>query len=167
LAPLRFGAGIKGKLIDAMYSGTPSITTSIGAEAMAAANPSSPQPITWGGVVTDNIQAFVAAAVQLHEDPRLWQLAQQRGALILRERFDRRDFVGSLTTKLCSVREQLAQRRRNNFIGAMLQHHQHKSTHYMAKNSIEANSIKASNSLEANTSIEATNEVPSTAAVKP
>ncbi|MGB5498254.1 MAG: glycosyltransferase, partial [Maribacter sp.] len=34
LAPLRFGAGIKGKLIDAMQCGTPSITTAIGAEGM-------------------------------------------------------------------------------------------------------------------------------------
>jgi glycosyltransferase involved in cell wall biosynthesis len=32
LAPLRFGAGQKGKLLDAMHFGTPSVTTSIGAE---------------------------------------------------------------------------------------------------------------------------------------
>ncbi|MCK5872935.1 MAG: glycosyltransferase, partial [Methylococcales bacterium] len=35
LAPLRFGAGQKGKLLDAMYFGTPSITTSIGAEGLS------------------------------------------------------------------------------------------------------------------------------------
>jgi hypothetical protein len=34
LAPLQFGAGIKGKLLDAMRCGTPSITTSMGAEGM-------------------------------------------------------------------------------------------------------------------------------------
>ncbi len=34
LAPIRFGAGIKGKLLEAMVYGTPSVTTSIGAEAM-------------------------------------------------------------------------------------------------------------------------------------
>ena len=34
LSPLRFGAGIKGKFLDAMNSGTPSITTPIGAEGM-------------------------------------------------------------------------------------------------------------------------------------
>jgi hypothetical protein len=31
---LRFGAGIKGKLVEAMLCGTPSVTTSIGAESM-------------------------------------------------------------------------------------------------------------------------------------
>ena len=39
LAPLRFGAGLKGKLIDAMYNGTPSVTTSIGAEGLHAQLP--------------------------------------------------------------------------------------------------------------------------------
>src|SRR6218665_1206354 len=34
LAPLRFGAGIKGKLAEAMECGTPSVTTAIGSEAM-------------------------------------------------------------------------------------------------------------------------------------
>ena len=34
LAPIRFGAGIKGKLLEGMEYGTPSVTTSIGAEAM-------------------------------------------------------------------------------------------------------------------------------------
>ena len=34
LAPLRFGAGIKGKLLEAMQCGTPSSTTSIGSESM-------------------------------------------------------------------------------------------------------------------------------------
>ena len=34
LAPLRFGAGIKGKLSNAMLCGTPSVTTSIGSEGM-------------------------------------------------------------------------------------------------------------------------------------
>ena len=32
VAPLRYGAGIKGKIIEAMYNGVPTVTTSIGAE---------------------------------------------------------------------------------------------------------------------------------------
>jgi len=48
LAPLRFGAGIKGKLLDAMLMQTPSITTSIGAEGIHADE-------AWGGSVADDV----------------------------------------------------------------------------------------------------------------
>ncbi|GBU08846.1 hypothetical protein AwDysgo_21770 [Bacteroidales bacterium] len=34
LSPITFGAGVKGKFIDAIWAGTPSITTHIGAEGM-------------------------------------------------------------------------------------------------------------------------------------
>ena len=34
LAPLRFGAGIKGKICDGFYNGLPCVTTPIGAEGM-------------------------------------------------------------------------------------------------------------------------------------
>ncbi|MCB0373694.1 MAG: glycosyltransferase family 4 protein, partial [Muricauda sp.] len=46
LAPLRFGAGIKGKLLDALRNGTPCVTTSIGAEGMFSNE-------NWGGRVAD------------------------------------------------------------------------------------------------------------------
>ena len=45
LAPLRFGAGIKGKIVDAMLCGTPNVTTPIGAEAMHGVT-------SWPGAVT-------------------------------------------------------------------------------------------------------------------
>jgi len=47
LAPLRFGAGLKGKLLDAMQFGTPSITTEIGAEGMH-------DKLAWNGIITNN-----------------------------------------------------------------------------------------------------------------
>jgi len=44
LAPIRFGAGIKGKLTEAMMCGTPSVTTKIGAEGMY-------DDLPWNGIV--------------------------------------------------------------------------------------------------------------------
>lgn len=32
VVPLRYGAGVKGKVIEALYNGAPVVTTSIGAE---------------------------------------------------------------------------------------------------------------------------------------
>ena len=55
LVPLRFGAGIKGKLLEAMQCGTPSVTSSIGAEAMAGT-------LDWNGFIKDTPNDFVEAA---------------------------------------------------------------------------------------------------------
>ena len=65
LAPLRFGAGLKGKLVEAMQCGTPSVTTSIGAEAMHGNLP-------WSGSITDSPEVFAQAAIQLYTDKTAW-----------------------------------------------------------------------------------------------
>ena len=133
LAPLRFGAGIKGKLIDAMICGTASVTTSIGAEGMSITDSAQPHELIWNGAVTDTAQDFADAAVQLHENATAWQHAQQQGLQILQQRFDKAKFGMALIDRLQQACEHLERNRRNNFIGTMLQHHQHKSTQYMAR----------------------------------
>ncbi|HSB96347.1 MAG TPA: glycosyltransferase [Spongiibacteraceae bacterium] len=147
LAPLRFGAGIKGKLVDAMLSGTPSVTTSIGAESMTI---NAEQSTLWSGAIADDAQGMVDAAIRLHESASDWRVAQQSGLTILRQRFDKQRFGAALVERLQAGREQLEQNRRNNFVGAMLQHHMHKSTHYMAR------WIEAKNSIEANNAVQST-----------
>lgn len=132
LAPLRFGAGIKGKLIDAMLCGTASVTTSIGAEGVSITDSESNETI-WSGAVTDTAQAFADAAVQLHENAIRWQHAQQQTLRILQRRFNKSKFGAALIERLQQALEHCERNRRNNFIGAMLQHHQHKSTQYMAR----------------------------------
>ena len=62
LAPLRFGAGVKGKIGQALASGVPVVTTSVGAEGMVGSHL----------VVADEPGALVDAAVALHEDPARW-----------------------------------------------------------------------------------------------
>lgn len=126
LAPLRFGAGIKGKLADAMACGTPSVTTAIGSEGMAGELP-------WGGAVVDDAQAFANAAVALHEDQALWLQAQTNGARILAERFDRQQSGQALIERLQQLHDNLPNERRANFVGSMLRHHMLKSTQYMAQ----------------------------------
>ncbi|HQQ63549.1 MAG TPA: glycosyltransferase, partial [Pseudomonadales bacterium] len=138
LAPLRFGAGIKGKLAEAMLCGTPSVTTSIGAEAMHG-------ELAWSGVVADDAQAFADAAVALHEQQADWQIAQHNGLQILAGRFDK-DVIGArVVYRLQDMAAQLDTHRHHNFIGSMLRHHLHKSTHYMSR------WIEAKNRLPKNT----------------
>lgn len=126
LAPLRFGAGIKGKLADAMRAGTPSVTTPLGAEAMAGDKP-------WPGVVGTTPDTLVAGAVALYSDPQLWHEAQCNGRSVVAERFDGPTQARYLIERLLHCRENLELNRQGNFTGAMLRHHFHQSTHYMSR----------------------------------
>ena len=126
LAPLRFGAGIKGKILDAMICGTPNVTTPIGAEGMHG-------EAAWPGAVTRTAQAFADQAVQLYRDETRWRNAQQLGLALLSGRYRQSVHGPALIERLMQVRQHLEQLRRDNFTGSMLRHHQHKSTQYMAQ----------------------------------
>ena len=126
LAPIRFGAGIKGKLLDAMIMQTPSITTSLGSEGMH-------EEESWGGVVTDDMTEFVEAAVQLYNDEETWTKAQENGTTLLHARYDSKVLGAELITKITEVEENLKQHRLNNFTGSMLKHHTMMSTKYMSQ----------------------------------
>ena len=126
LAPLRFGAGIKGKLLEAMQCGTPSVTSSIGAEAMAGT-------LDWNGFIKDTPNDFVEAAVTLYEDKKIWEHSQEKGFEIIENRFKKSLFENDCIAKINSLTENLLQHRNNNFIGAILQHHSLSSTKYMSK----------------------------------
>ncbi|GAB2683452.1 glycosyltransferase [Aliiglaciecola aliphaticivorans] len=126
IAPLRFGAGLKGKLADAMWTGTPSVTTSVGSQGMNDGS-------KWPGAIADDPQEIAAHAVRLYQDAEQWQLASEYGYQVLSERFDSDVIQGQLLAKVANCIETLAQRRLNNFTGMMLQHHFHKSTQYMSQ----------------------------------
>lgn len=126
LAPLRFGAGIKGKLLEAMQCGTPSVTTSIGSESMHV-------DLDWNGFIADDVTVFVDAAVQLYQDKAIWRKAQQNGITIINQRYFKGLFEIDFRTKIQFLRSNLQQHRLHNFMGAMLQHHTLKSTKYMSR----------------------------------
>ena len=126
LAPLRFGAGLKGKLVDAMSCGTPSVTTGVGAEAMHAALP-------WSGTVADEPAAFARAAVALYQSKAQWQQAQKNGAVIINTLYSQSELGGKLLDRIEGLRKHLASHRLGNFTGAMLRHHTLQSTRYMAQ----------------------------------
>jgi len=126
LAPIRFGAGIKGKLIEAMQCGTPSVTTSIGAESMQGDFP-------WNGFVEDSPELFANQAVTLYQDEKIWLKAQQNGFQIIKQRYMRTLFEASFKGQIQFLQDNLQQHRLNNFMGALLQHHTLKSTKYMSK----------------------------------
>jgi glycosyltransferase involved in cell wall biosynthesis len=126
LAPLRFGAGIKGKLAEAMLCGTPSITTSIGAEAMIFES-------KWNGFVTDNPEQFADLAVQLYQNKSIWENAQKNGIEIYNNRYSKKEFEDLFIDCVTKVRDELQKHRMNNFFGAMLQFQSNLSSKYLSK----------------------------------
>ena len=126
LAPLRFGAGIKGKLLEAMQYGSPSVTTSIGAESMHA-------DLDWNGSILDDPQQFADASVGLYQDEIFWKQSQQNGFTIIKQRYLKELFEEEFKTRLSLLLLNLEQHRRNNFLGQMLLHHTLQSTKYMSR----------------------------------
>jgi len=135
LAPLMFGAGIKGKLLDAMISQTPSITTSIGSEGMHDKE-------SWPGFVTDDMSEFAAAAINLYKDELAWSRAQSDCTRLLTSRYDGELLGAGLIEKIAVTKETLFAHRLKNFMGAMLKHHSMMSTKYMSKWIAAKNKIK-------------------------
>jgi hypothetical protein len=125
LAPLRFGAGIKGKLLEAMQCGTPSVTTSIGAESMHGDLP-------WNGFIANDVEIFVTESVRLYHNKRLWLQAQENGIKIINRRYVRVLFENDFKRQIKWLQDNLQQHRRSNFMGLLLQHHTMKSTKYMS-----------------------------------
>lgn len=126
LAPLRFGAGIKGKLLEAMQCGTPSVTTSIGAESMKG-------DLDWNGFIADDPNDFAAKAIELYANALLWKECQKNGFEILENRYQRSDFETAFLERISMLLQDLKAHRNTNFIGAILQHHTLSSTKYMSK----------------------------------
>lgn len=126
LAPLRFGAGIKGKLIEAMQYGTPSVTTSIGAESINGNLP-------WNGYITDSPIELATKAVSMYSDEDLWVKSQSLGFMIIKKRFNKCDFENLFHEKVEILLDTLNQHRKCNFYGALVHHHSMRSAQYMSR----------------------------------
>ncbi|WP_191858964.1 glycosyltransferase [Hanstruepera ponticola] len=126
LAPLQFGAGLKGKLIDAMKSGTPCIMSSIAAEGMFG-------DLESNGFMEDNPVDFANKAVQLYTDENQWKTKQQNGFRVLNTRFKKETHKNNFIKLLQHLKGNMQSHRLNNTIGQILQHQTLQSTKYMSK----------------------------------
>ena len=126
LAPIRFGAGLKGKLVEAMQYGTPSITSEVGAEGFKYEN-------QWNGAIANSPIEFANHAIQHYRDEELWEKKQEIGFSIFNSLFDVKEHSVRLESKLVETHSKLKSHRNKNFIGSMLLHHTMNSYKYMSK----------------------------------
>ncbi|HEX8190569.1 MAG TPA: glycosyltransferase family 4 protein, partial [Pyrinomonadaceae bacterium] len=72
VAPLRFGAGAKGKIGEALAHAVPVVTTTVGAEGMHLRDGEEV-------LVADSPAQFAGAVVRLYRDPGLWRRLSENG----------------------------------------------------------------------------------------
>lgn len=126
LAPIPFGAGLKGKLFESMKFGIPNVTTEIGAEGMTYKN-------LWNGFIEDDENNFVKKSVLLYSNQEIWEKSQENGYEILENKFKKELFENHFFSKIEKISENLESHRNQNFLGKILQHHSLQSTKYLSK----------------------------------
>jgi glycosyltransferase involved in cell wall biosynthesis len=127
LAPLRFGAGLKGKLIDAMLNGTPCVTTTIGAEGMYGTLKDT------NAFIADDPENFAKQAVELYSNKIYWNGKQKNGFMIINTLYDKAIYTKDVLYKIELLKAGLKVHRQQHFYGQMLMHHTMQSTKFMSK----------------------------------
>lgn len=126
LAPLRFGAGVKGKLVNAMQVNTPSVTTVHACEGICASQ-------QWPGILTNDWNEFASAAVQLHNNESAWQSCQPNMGAILNTTFNNKRNAKTLITRLQILLNDPVNHRNKLFLRKMVWHHSLTSAQYMSQ----------------------------------
>jgi glycosyltransferase involved in cell wall biosynthesis len=95
VAPLRFGAGVKGKVVEAMCQGVPVVTTPVGAEGI----PESDKTLC----VSDDAEDMARHIIDLYQNPTLWKAMRDRVVQGADTHFSRRAALLRLAEDLSSV----------------------------------------------------------------
>lgn len=126
LVPLRFGAGIKGKIIESWSCGTPCVSTRVGAEDMSFDG-------LFGGSISENIEEFIEMAVELYENEKTWKLAQKSGFEVNEKRFSYDSSFSVFKKKLIEIINNYKLNREEDVTAQLMRHHSHLSTKYLSK----------------------------------
>lgn len=94
VAPLRYGAGMKGKIGEALANGLPVVTTTIGAEGMGLQNGNG------GTLVADDPEAFANHVARLHADTDYWNQLSAQGRQHIETHFTPQCIARQLNTIL-------------------------------------------------------------------
>jgi hypothetical protein len=136
LAPLRFGAGIKGKIVDSWGCGLPVVTTPIGAEGMSTSDGGQSRQNDsddWGGYIASNEEEFVEAPVRLYTSNELWSRSQRKGVDLFNILFNKEHNLSVIDEAMSNAMRDLHQRRRQDITGQLLWHQSNRSTEYFSK----------------------------------
>jgi len=98
VAPLRFGAGVKGKIGEAMSYGLPVVTTTVGAEGFGLQNGSD-------AMIVDDPVMFAEAIVRLYSEKELWESLSRNSRSHIEQNFTPKVIAETINN---SIREMCA-----------------------------------------------------------
>ncbi|KAL4108408.1 hypothetical protein PRIC1_000124 [Phytophthora ramorum] len=127
IAPLRFGAGIKGKIADSWFVGTPCVATSIGAEGMTS------DDTLWGGAIADNPETFADEMQRLYHDVPRWTAARDAGVATCSLRYNQSRNADSLMERVERAMSEKHALREHNWMGRILWSEKFRATEYMSR----------------------------------
>ncbi len=87
VAPLRYGAGMKGKIGEAMAHGLPVVTTSIGAEGMRIIDEEN-------ALIADTPEEFAEKVYQLYTDDNKWKKISESGKKLINDNYSKKIVTG-------------------------------------------------------------------------
>lgn len=80
VAPLRYGAGLKIKIVSSLAAGLPTVSSTVGAEGIAAAGDAHL-------LVADDADSLAGHIVALARDDGLWRATAEAGCAFVREHY--------------------------------------------------------------------------------
>ncbi|MBU6152955.1 MAG: glycosyltransferase [Bdellovibrionales bacterium] len=130
LAPLRFGAGVKGKILEGFRFGVPAITTPVGAEGLLPEG--SDLAMFPGGIETDP-KRFAEAAVRMHSDSGVWRSAHDRAKSLMENQFARAKIEPALRARIGELLQQKRAGDLPRWRSRILRHELSQSRKYFSK----------------------------------
>lgn len=132
LVPLRYGAGIKGKIMETLEYGVPFVSTSVGTEGMFFG-------ADWEDFIADDWTSFVQKAISHYCDMTKWESHQKSGKQHLQTYFSQSLFEQTFLDQIDNLTTTIHTKRKKRYFSSLVQHHTLMSTRYLSKWIMEKN----------------------------
>ena len=104
LAPLRFGAGVKGKLLEGFRYGIPAVSTHVGVEGLIPLS----SDLQFPGLEANTVSTFANACIELYQNEVIWNQSKEHARALMQGHYDSkhvRPELSKLLKKLLAKKE--------------------------------------------------------------
>jgi len=130
LAPLRFGAGIKGKILEGLRYGVPCVTTKVGVEGLL---PQAGASYEFPGLEANTSEAFARACIELYQDEAVWSQKRLDALRLLQDIYAEDEILPKLNEQVFHLLESKKKGQLPGFNSRILRHELMNSHKYFAK----------------------------------